>query len=154
MALPLSFSRTSWKLAMVTPASPSVERRAHEADHARHVCVGDGDHVLADFGVHGDALDLDEARLAVREHGACNRTRLPLGGNPQLYAAVIEPDLVRLDRRGLTWTTSRRLPLPRRAAKTGIPAFRRTCFHAGMQAVRRFRRLPQSPACSICVQAK
>ncbi|PWV95515.1 hypothetical protein DFR52_11044, partial [Hoeflea marina] len=39
-------------------------------DHAGHVGVGDVDHVGADIGVHVDALDLDEARLAVGKHRA------------------------------------------------------------------------------------
>ncbi len=38
---------------------------AQKADDARHVFVGGVKHVAADFGVDIDALDLDEARLAV-----------------------------------------------------------------------------------------
>jgi hypothetical protein len=74
-----------------------AQRRAHEADHAGHVGVGDVDHVLADFGIHVDALDLDEARLAVREHGARDRAGLALGGHGQLDVAVIDAGLVALD---------------------------------------------------------
>jgi hypothetical protein len=71
MASPLSFSRPSWKLAMLTPCLP--KRRAENADDAGRVVVGRVDHVLADLGVDVDALDLDEARLAVGEHRAGDR---------------------------------------------------------------------------------
>lgn len=67
-----------------------AERRAHEADHAGHVGVGDVDHVLADIGIHVDALDLDETRLAVGEHGARDRAGLPFGGDGELDVAVID----------------------------------------------------------------
>jgi hypothetical protein len=41
--------------------------------------VGGVEHVLADLGVDVDALDLDEARLAVGEHRARDGPRLALG---------------------------------------------------------------------------
>ena len=71
---------------MLTPAL--AQRRADEADHAGHVGVGDVDHVVADIGVEVDALDLDEARLAVREHGAGDRAGLVRGRHRQLDIAV------------------------------------------------------------------
>ena len=54
----------------------SPQKRAEQADDAGLVGIGDVEHVLADLGVHVDALDLDEARLAVGEHGAGDRARL------------------------------------------------------------------------------
>ena len=65
---------------MLSLASPS--RPAKLADEAGLVLVGDVDHRLAEFGVHPDALDVDEARLAVGINGARHRALLPLGGRP------------------------------------------------------------------------
>jgi hypothetical protein len=49
------------------------------------------------LGVHVDALDLDEARLAVGEHRARDRAGLAFGGHGQLDVAVIDAGLVALD---------------------------------------------------------
>ncbi len=74
-----------------------TERRADEADHAGNVGVGDVDHVAADVGVEVDALDLDEARLAVGEDRAGNRAGQVLGVDRQLDVAVdTRPVLSRL----------------------------------------------------------
>ena len=48
---------------MLIPASPSSAREL--ADEARLVLVGDVDHRRAELGVDADALDVDDARLAV-----------------------------------------------------------------------------------------
>ena len=55
------------------PASPSSAGEA--ADEARLVLVGDVEHRGAELGVHADALDLDDARLAVGEDGAGDGAR-------------------------------------------------------------------------------
>ncbi len=48
----------------------------------------------ANFGIDVDAFDLDEARLAIREDSACNRT-LTLGGhNGHLNVAIKRAGLV------------------------------------------------------------
>jgi hypothetical protein len=48
------------------------------ADDAGHVLVGGVEHVRPDLGIDIDALDLDEARLAVGEHRARDGPRLAL----------------------------------------------------------------------------
>ena len=48
------------------------------ADDARHVFVGGIQHMRTNLGIDIDALDLDEPRLAVAEHCACNRA-FPVG---------------------------------------------------------------------------
>ncbi len=42
-----------------------AERAGEAADEARLVLVGDVDHRLAELGIDADALDVDDARLAV-----------------------------------------------------------------------------------------
>jgi hypothetical protein len=56
--------------------------------------VGRVEHVLADLGVDVDALDLDEARLAVGEHRARDRPRLVLRLHDQPDVAVEDAGLV------------------------------------------------------------
>ena len=46
------------------------------ADETRLVEIGDVDHRRAELGVHADALDVDDARAAVGEHSAGDRTGL------------------------------------------------------------------------------
>src|SRR5579884_1570347 len=59
---------------------PGIPQRGGElADEAGLVEVGDVDHRGAEFGVHADALDIDDARASVGEHGAGDVARLPLG---------------------------------------------------------------------------
>ncbi len=53
--------------------------------------------MLANLGVEIDALDLDEARLAIREAGAGDRARHVLGRDRQLDVAVEHARLVALD---------------------------------------------------------
>ena len=65
-----------------------AQRRADEADHARNVGVGDVDHVGTDIGVEVDALDLNEARLAVGKDRAGDRTGLVGRLHRQLDVAV------------------------------------------------------------------
>ena len=64
---------------MLILASPS--RLAKAADEARLVLVGDVDHRLAELGIDPDALDIDQARLAVVVDGAGHRPLLPFGGD-------------------------------------------------------------------------
>jgi len=45
-----------------------AEYGAEGADEARLVGIGDIEHVGAELGLHVDALDLDDPRLAVGEH--------------------------------------------------------------------------------------
>jgi hypothetical protein len=49
---------------------------AQRADDAGHVLVRGVEHVRPDLGIDVDALDLDEARLAVGKHRARDRPRL------------------------------------------------------------------------------
>jgi hypothetical protein len=67
---------------------------AQRADDARHVGVGGVEHVLADLGVDVDALDLDEARLAVGEHGARDGPLLCSVFTTSLDVAVEDAGLV------------------------------------------------------------
>ena len=64
--------RPSCNVAILTPRCRAASRAA---DEARLVPIGHVEHVRADLGLELDALDLDDARLAVREHGACHRPR-------------------------------------------------------------------------------
>ena len=90
IALPPGASRPTWKVAMLMPASPSVD--GERADEARLVEIGDVDHRRAELRVHADALDVDDARAAVGEHRAGHPARLPLGldrhGDQALVVAV------------------------------------------------------------------
>jgi hypothetical protein len=66
--------------------------RAKQADDAGRVGIGRIEHVLADLGVEIDALDLDEARLAVGVDGvavndAADLLRLEEGGEVRPAAA-------------------------------------------------------------------
>ena len=45
-----------------------AQQRAQPPDMARLVLVGDIEHRGRELGLHVDALDLDDARLAVGEH--------------------------------------------------------------------------------------
>ena len=87
MALPPGASRPTWKVAMLMPASPSVEEK--RADEARLVEIGDVDHRGAELGVHADALDVDDARPAVGEHRAGHRARLALGRHRHRDQALV-----------------------------------------------------------------
>src|SRR5262245_23358745 len=49
-----------------------AENGSEGADEARLVGIGDVEHVGAELGLHVDALDLDDPRLAVRGHRAGN----------------------------------------------------------------------------------
>src|SRR5690606_39962069 len=71
--------------------------RTEQADYAGHVGIGGVKHVPADLCVEIDALDLDEARLAVGEAGAGNCARLLLGLDRELDIAVEHTRLVALD---------------------------------------------------------
>jgi hypothetical protein len=62
-----------------------AERDAQRADEARLVVVGDVEHVRPELGFHVDALDLDDARLAVGEHRAGHRALLALGPHRQAH---------------------------------------------------------------------
>ena len=58
-----------------------AKRRGEFADEAWLVEIGDVDHRGAEFGVHADALDVDDARPAIGKHGPGDMPRLPLGGH-------------------------------------------------------------------------
>ena len=66
-----------------------AEQRAEPADEARLVLVGDVEHVRAEAGFEVDALDLDDARLAVGEHRAGDRALLPLGLHRQADVGLV-----------------------------------------------------------------
>ncbi len=67
--------RPRWKVAMLYAAL--AEQRAEPADEARLVAVGHVEHVRPELRLHVDALDLDDARLAVGEDRAGDRALLP-----------------------------------------------------------------------------
>ena len=79
--------RPRWKVAMLWPLV--AEQRAEAADEARLVAVGHVEHVRPELGLHVDALDLDDARLAVGEDRAGDRALLPFGDDGQADVALI-----------------------------------------------------------------
>ena len=66
-----------------------AEQRAEPADEAGLVAVGDVEHVRPELGLHVDALDLDDARLAVGENRAGDGALLLLGDDGQADVALI-----------------------------------------------------------------
>src|SRR5215208_3857598 len=56
-----------------------AHRRRELADEAWFVEIGDVDHRLSEFGVHTDALDIDDARAPIGEDGARHMAGLPVG---------------------------------------------------------------------------
>ena len=66
-----------------------AQGRREFADEARLVEIGDVDHRGAKFGVHANALDVDDARAAVRVDGAGHMARLAIGRHRKLDQAFV-----------------------------------------------------------------
>ena len=87
MALPPADSRPRWKVAMLMPAP--AEQRREAADKAGPVLVGHVEHRRTELRIHADALDVDDARAAVRIDRARDPARLPVGDDSDGDQALV-----------------------------------------------------------------